>query len=47
MWKLTPQQKPDCRKYSCNYRDVVSFSLVGRIEASRENNGELLGDEVK
>jgi len=29
-----------------NRRDVILFSVVQKITASRENRGELLGDEV-
>ena len=45
-WKLIPLQKGDFCTCGCNRRDVILFSVVRKITASRENRRELLGDEV-
>ena len=45
-WKLILLQKGAFRRGSWNRRDVILFSAVRKITASRENRGELLGDEV-
>jgi len=43
---MIPLQKGSfCRCY-WNRRDVILFSVVRKITASRENRGELLGDQV-
>ena len=45
-WKLIPLQKGAFHRCSWNRRDVILFSVVRKITASRENLRELLGDEV-
>jgi len=45
-WKLIPLHKGAFCRCCWNRRDVILFSVVQKITASRENRGELLGDEV-
>ena len=45
-WKLVPLQKCTFHRCSWNRQDVILFSVVWKITASRENHTELLGDEV-
>ena len=45
-WKLIPLQKSAFSRCSWNLRDVILFSVVRKITASRENGRELLGEEV-
>ena len=46
-WELIPLiQKGAFRRCGWNCRDVILFSVVRKITASRENRRELLGDEV-
>jgi len=44
--KLIPRQKGAFRRCSWKRRDVILFSTVWKIKASRENSRELLGDDV-
>jgi len=45
-WKLIPLHKGAFCRCCWNRRDVILFNVVRKITASRENCGELLGDEV-
>jgi len=45
-WSLIPLHKGAFCRRCWKRRDVILFSVVRKIIASRENRGELLGDEV-
>jgi len=38
--------KGSFRSCCCNCRHVIAFIVLRKITASRENSGELLGDQV-
>ena len=44
--KLIPLHKGAFCRYCWNRRDVILFTVVRKVTASRENRGELLGDEA-
>jgi len=43
---MIPLHKGAFCRCCCNRRDVILFSKVRKLKASRENRRELLGDEV-
>jgi len=43
---MIPLHKGSFGRCCWNHRDVIVFSVVRKITASRENRGELLGDQV-
>ena len=45
-WKPIPLHKGAFCRCCWNRRDVILFGVVRKITATRENRGELLGDEV-
>jgi len=45
-FRITALHKGSFCRCCWNRRDVILFSVVRKITASRENRGELLGDQV-
>ena len=45
-WKLIPLQKGAFSRCSWNRREVILFSIIQKITASKENYRKLLGHEV-
>jgi len=43
---MIPLHKGSFCRCCWNHRDVILFSVVQKITASRENRGELLGNQV-